>query len=221
MNVDELLSFTANTKLRDFAEPRLWSDETLLVFLNDGEKQFARRTHMLVDFESSFTELVTTSGQAAYALDKRIIHVMDVFSEEGTPLGPITRARRPSITGEGKPRQYALDAGSNTLRVYPVPDDQYTLYLTVARKPLRPLSLDDMDACPEIPEDYHSALGDYAAYRALQNNNAEGADMAGSAKEFLLAWEMAVKEAKRDVYRMRAGPSPRAVRSATFNRRMR
>lgn len=221
MNTEELLQFTSRDKLRDFALPRLWSDEFLLQLLNDGQRQFARRTHVLLDDSSRFTELVTVDGVAAYTLDKRIIFVQHVFNAEGIELLPQNRSKRPGSLGEGAPSRYWLDSGSRKIRLFPVPDDEYLLYLTVARRPLCDLTLNNLDAEPEIPEDYHMALADYAAFHALRNNNAEGSEMSARADEFLRGWEQAVRECKQEVYQRRSGPNPRAVRSATFNRRLR
>jgi hypothetical protein len=64
---------------------------------------------------------------------------------------------------------------------------------------------------PEIPEDYHLSLCDWAAYRALDNNDPDGGAMVDGSP-FRAKFEMAVRDAKRDVYWMRTGPN-RVARS--------
>jgi hypothetical protein len=84
------------------------------------------------------------------------------------------------------------------LRVYPTPAAAQTgavLRLRVLRKPIQKLVLGANSMTPEIPEDHHIEMLDWAAYLALRIVD----DDAGSAKragEFAATFEKHVKEAR-------------------------
>lgn len=204
MNHGELLAHTRGPILRDTRNPPLYSDDELTLYFNEGQEQFARRTHCLSDEESDFTFLTTEAGVALYTLDPRVITVADVRDSEFYPLRKIVRDRLPKGFGTGKPRLYTTDAAVRTIRLSPTPDAVYTLDLLVARKPLAKL-VADTDV-PEIDEEYHLALCDWAAYRALRNNDVDGSNMI-EAEKFFLRWNEAIREGKRDVMRYRAAPT--------------
>ncbi|MNX63515.1 hypothetical protein D3C86_945160 [compost metagenome] len=68
---------------------------------------------------------------------------------------------------------FYTDRENNSLGLAPVPTEAATLHLQVLRRPLVPLSLNDLDAAPEIPEEYHLDLLEWAAWRALRNHDAD------------------------------------------------
>lgn len=217
MTLGELIEYVRDHVLRDEAVPPLWPDDLLTRYFNEAVDQFAQRTHCLQDEESEFTTIHTIAGQGSYALDSRIVFVAEVFhAETGTPLRDRTRTRVGLRGVEGRPGVFRLDAAHSSLRLYPTPDDEYVIQMLVARKPLAPL-VGDNDV-PEVPEQYHLALCDWVAYRCLRANDPEQANFTASAGEFKPAWEEAVRDAKRDVYRLRTGPNPRAVGNWTGKR---
>lgn len=209
MNLGELATHIKQAKLRDQYEPSLWQWSELIMYLNEAQSIFARRTHCLVDDESEFTEIVTEPGKAKYTLDPRIIHVIDVVDSTGYSLRNMQRRKFPSRLAEGKPRVYGLDAASRHIRLSPVPDDEYTLHMLVARKPLRRLE-SEFDE-PEIPEEYHLLLCDWVVYKALANNDPEGSNTV-AADGFRAEWEVGLLQAKREIYRQRTGENPTAFR---------
>lgn len=208
MNVRELLEHTRTRYLRDEEAPFLWSAQELLRYLNEAENLFSRRTHVLSDDDSDFTAITTVAGQGRYALDPRIIFVSEAYNDTGFRIQNATRKRMPRTPYEGKPRMYTLDAKVSSIRFGPTPDAVYDIDLVVARKPLKPLA-DEYDE-PEIPEEYHLALCDYVAYKALRNNDTEASNTT-AAENFRADWEKTLTEVKRDVYHLRAGNSPRVV----------
>lgn len=208
MNVRELLEHTRTRYLRDEEAPFLWSASELLRYLNEAENLFARRTHVLSDDDSAFTTITTVEGQSRYALDPRIIFVSEAYNDTGIRIKNATRNRMPRTPYEGKPRMYTLDAKVSSIRFGPTPDAAYDIDLVVARKPLTAM-ISKYDE-PEIPEEYHLALCDYVAYKALRNNDTEASNTT-AAENFRADWEKALTEAKRDVYHLRAGNSPRVV----------
>lgn len=217
MNLGELIEHARRRVLRDEAIPPLWPDEELTLYFNDAEDQFARRTHVLSDDESDFTFITTEPGVAQYKLDPRVVFVAEVINAEtGIHLRDAGRKKLRGRIGEGRPTAYTLDAGMHNIRLHPTPDAEYQLDLLVARKPLSKLAADG--DTPEIPEQHHLELCAWVAYKCLRHNDAEVAEMAATADTFRAEWDMALRDAKRDVYRLRSGPYPRATGNWTGKR---
>jgi hypothetical protein len=216
MNVAELLQHTRTRYLRDAEAPFLWSAQELLQYLNEAETIFARRTHALFDDEADFTTLTTETGKSRYELDPRIIYVLELYDDTGHRCRNVMRHKLPRTPHEGKPRMYTLDAAVRSIRLGPVPDGEYVFTMTVARKPLQVMAT--QRDTPEIPEEYHLALCDYVAYKALRNNDTEASNTT-AAENFRADWEKWLIEAKRDAYHLRAGNSPRVVNNWTGGRR--
>ena len=223
MTLGELMGHIRCNILRDSAEPYLWSDTELIRYINEAQNIFARRTHALTDDDSDFTTFETVAGQSSYALDKRIVFVAElgIVSDDGDgnfsycEVPDRTRKQLRNSYIKGRPQLHNLQVSSSKVRFYPVPDDVYTIVMMVARKPLRALKL--TADIPEIDEDYHLALADYCASRALTNNDPEKANMA-SAKTFLDSWKIVIRDVKRDMARLRAGNSPKARANWTGKR---
>jgi hypothetical protein len=215
MNVSELLKHTRKNYLRDAEAPFLWDSTELLRYLNEAETLFARHTHCLTDESSEFTTLTTVADQSRYALDPRIIFVSELYSPDGHQLRNVMRSKLPRSIYTGTPRMYTLDAGVSSVRLAPTPDDVYELQMLVARKPLTALAT-QYDT-PEIPEEYHLALCDWVAYKALRNNDTEASNTT-AAENFRVDWETKLRDAKREAYHMRAGAQPRVANNWTLKR---
>jgi hypothetical protein len=107
----------------------------------------------------------------------------------------------------GRPVAVMLDADSTYLKFdRPLDDDTaaLNLKLRVARKAITALTPDDMDASPEVPEDYHLALCDYVGKELLKGPNLE-ADAMRLRGVYTKDWEMNVVHAKREVRRRLQG----------------
>lgn len=218
MNLSELMGHLRCNVLRDMAEPPLWTDTELLRYLNEAEVTFARRTFALTDSTSAFTTFNTVVGQADYALDKRILLVAEAgivtyttdtvpVPDSYQPLMDGARSQVPISFSQGKPCSQTAQVATGTIRLNPVPDDVYEVRLIVARKPLK--SLVNSKDVPEIDEEYHICLCDFAAWRALRNNDPEGANMV-AANEFRASWDLTIRDVRRDMARMRLGVKPQA-----------
>jgi hypothetical protein len=207
VNVEELLEHTRSHYLRDMASPHLWEMDELRAYLNEAQSLFARHTHCLTDD----VELVTEDGVGRYLLEPETVYVLEVY-EGDKLLRALPRAKLRRTIHKGAPRAYTLDAAVRTLRLAPVPDDEYTLNLLVAHMPRDALT-DDLDE-PVIPAEYHLNLCDWVAYKALRNNDTEGSNTT-AAENFRAAWGEALVEAKREMYHLRAGPASRAIHNWT------
>jgi len=215
MTLGELLNDARHAVLRDSVAPALWPDTLLARYFNEAETIFARRTHCLTSDDAPFCTLTTEAGKAKYALSPSIIYIMEVVDEIGVPVRLRGRNRVPVSAIQGKPRVYTADTAYKGLRLYPEPDDVYTLTMNVAHKPTKKMA--HAAQKPEIPEEYHSALIDFVVYRALLNNGPEGGDTT-AAGPFKAEWELALRDAKRDSYHMRNSPNAAVVNNWTGGR---
>lgn len=125
-----------------------------------------------------------------------------------------------SSISPGKPRAFASDEyltadatgswGVPSFRVYPPPSNAYDktiINLRVIRLPLNRFSLKDLNVYPEVPEDYHLLMLDWAAYLALRMVDADGGDPV-RAKEFGDNFEAQAIKIKREVMRKLFAPAP-------------
>ena len=123
-------------------------------------------------------------------------------------LAPATENWTPDNTLSTMPTRYTLDRKTNSIRFYPVPDGAYTAILRVARLPAA-LTLDDLEAEPELDEAYQIGLMDWAEYRCFTHDDADGRnDMAAEKAQH--RFDEMVSRAKHDLYRLRMGNQPRA-----------
>jgi hypothetical protein len=212
------------------ASDYLWSDNGLIRYINEGQNRFARQTKCLRDaVTSSICQFVTVSGQEFYTLDPHVVSILSIrmagdkadlaragHSDLDTYRQPDTYYFDPSQLSSmppGKPVAWATDEGviqdtsgsyrAIQLRLYPVPLTPYAGVIgnmRVARLPLVPLSISEPDRAPEVPEEHHMDILNWAAYLALRGVDL---DVAGGgawdrAKEFRAAFDDAVKDMQRD-----------------------
>lgn len=204
----------------------LWTDETLVRYINEAQRRFARRG--LVIRDASTAEVVDVAIQAEvdeYTLHPAILAVItakldgevrDLARTGHSMLNATPRTTDnwdlsiSSTIAPGKPVAFSTDEeiGEDddgtmsvvTLRVFPTPDVDYTLKLRVVRMPLDDLSVNNLSQVPEIPLDHHLEMLDWAAYLALRIVD----DDAGNprrAAEFAQSFEAHVQAARTMVMR--------------------
>lgn len=256
MNLGELLEELRENILADFSDQiagvrkdQLWTDRTLVRYINEAQKRFAKRSECLRDAvtpEVCTVQLV--AGQRDYAMHPKVIGVLSGRFHQDQPenidLARVGHAnldtyRAPdsrfffdvSAIGAlkpGKPLAFTTDEGMlsdaknalnrMTLRSYPVPSSDYairsdltasTIDLRVVRFPLIDLSIDDMNGEPEIPEQYHMNMLDYAGYLALRKPDL---DVAGGGAQQLAdklakTFDANIEDAKRELKRRMFAPA--------------
>lgn len=240
MNLQELLSHTT-TYLDDRTEnlidgdpDSLWSDATILRYLNEAQRILCRRAWVIIDIGNPTAGMITLAeGVSTYALHTSVIRLYDGTVESETPSIPrytdaaLRAPRSPSLEAfdinrsetytPGAPIAVASDAGSRLVRVIPAPAAAQTgtrVLLKVARMPIVYLTLDDTEASPEVPEEYHMGLCDYAAGRCLTQPNVDG--QAKTDGRILLAgFDNLVIEARRERQRAEMAPARFAFASTT------
>lgn len=213
----------------------LWEDETLNTYINEAQRRFAVKGLIIRDGSTdSVTKITLVSGQTEYTLHPSVIAVVSAKRDDqqadltrvghsllgayrapadnwtdpnsyiGLPPGPtlaFSTDEELATNGEGSMEVVRL-------RVYPTPRDDEagkTIRLRVMRKPLAPMTA-DADV-PELPEDHHIEMLDWAAYLALRIVD----DDAGSprrAAEFAQSFEDHVQKARITMMRKLFAPMP-------------
>lgn len=233
MNLDDQLSELRFNILRDRSDliagdtDSLWSDETLVRYIKDAERRFARETLVIRDSTTaSVCQVILKQGVQDYPLDKSVLSVQSVrWDQDAFDLQRMGHAlvlqynppeflsvdpAAPFVIAPGRPLAYFMDetavyAGRQraTLSVYPKPDvpqDGTIVYLRVTRLPLTDYSTNNLNRESEIPEDYQLDVLEWAAYRAQRTFDAD-AGAPTSANDHKAAFEEAIAKAKLDAKR--------------------
>ena len=240
MKLSEMLEYTAGqylddrTAIVDGDPDSLWSDEFLVRQFNEAERKLARRAWVIIEEGVPPAGTITlATGKAVYDLHKSILRVYCATpADQDWPLYRTSDMRlrlpRPfedipfdlnnaSVTATGRPLAIATDAGTRQMRVFRTPtstENGLILNLKVARLPISPLSLEDVDAEPEVPEDYHELLCRYAAGRALVLPNVDG-QFRTIGRELLQGFDEEVLEARQDRQRAEMEPARWGFASST------
>lgn len=203
MNTRELLEELRENILRDISDAVnsdsdsfLLSDKALVRYINDAQNKFASQTLCLRDETTpTITEIELVAGQETYALDKRVVAVHTVRGPtrrrlHGTTYAFLAGSGRGMSQGyadewcdtSGAPVYFYTDRETQRIGVYPAPSEEFVLknpklYMQVSRLPLEQLVAENLNAVPEVPEQYHLDMLEWAAYRALMNSDIEVQDM--------------------------------------------
>lgn len=215
----------------------LWQDETLVTYINEAQNKFAREALVLRDGSTNeVTRVRLVEGQDSYSLHPAVLAVISAKPEGqqadltrvGHSLLGAYRAPSDSWTDPqslttipaGAPLAFATDeelvaddSGSLsvvTLRVFPKPSaamaDTY-LRLRVVRKPLEQLTVDNLYAIPELPDDHHIEMLDWAAYLALRIVD-DDAGAPRRAAEFEARFLANIQKVRRQAMRKMFAPMP-------------
>ncbi len=202
----------------------LWSDERLIRYIDEAQRKFATQTLCLRDgYTPQVTRVQIFASQTEYTLHPSIIAVISARNE-GDRVD-LARAGHSALSTYKMPDAYFFDPGSLSqlppgkvvaydtdeyldqddegslqvthLKVYPKPANPYVrpIKLRVVRRPLYPLTINNLNAVPEIPDDYHMDILDYAAYLALRKVDRDAEDRQ-RASDFLASFNTHVQECK-------------------------
>jgi hypothetical protein len=275
MTLDDLLDTLRRDILHDRSDlvsgdqDHLWSTTTLIRYIDEAQRRFARHSLCIRDGTSSVTRFTTVPYQQDYSLDPSIISVFSVRSMGNglwvngvytggaydTSVPPVfvpftagTLLQHPdeadlvrgshasrrrldivsndyfdvnnlSVRPPGKPLVFETDefnaniggsSGGVVLSLYPRPDLTYSgnvMQMRVSRLPVAKLTPEDLTVVPEIPEDYHMDMLDYAAYLALRITDHELGDP-DRAKDFAASFDANVEKARREILRKTFAPQP-------------
>jgi hypothetical protein len=237
MNLEALLGELRDNVLRDNSElasgpnDQLWSDETLVRYINAAQQRFARKTLSLRDASTPEVVQVTlAAGVSSYVLHEKVLAVVsgkyDTDTVDLARIGRVivTQVQNydppwfdPSSAGTltpGRPRAISTDetldvdtSGAVTLTVYPAPSSTEVgkvVYLRTARLPMDDFDVNTLDAECELPEMYQLDMLEWAAYLALRNSDIDGHSTAATDHES--RFNAAVAEVLKDVRRKMRAP---------------
>ena len=237
MDLASLLGELRGNVLRDDAvlasgpQDQLWSDDTLVRYINDGYLRFSRQTLALRDASTpEVVEVTLATGVSTYDLHESVLSVVSAkYDTDNFDLQRIGRSLvnttpvndppwfDPSTVSQlnpGRPRAFNTDetvsvdvAGGVNLKVWPAPsatEDGKTIYLRVARKPLELFSISKLALECELPVEYQLDMLEWAAYRALRNSDIDGHKEAAEKHE--TRFKDAVAEVLKDMRRKMFAP---------------
>lgn len=215
----------------------LWTDARLTRYINEAQRRFAVQGLVLRDATTpECCEVTLVEGQSEYPLHPAVLGVITArISDQMADLPrlghstlagyqPAAEQWRDTsgFTGlpPGRPLAWSTDEGLSSadsdstaqvvLRVYPVPsaaEAGTVLKLRVVRKPLDQLTINSPSAVPEIPEDHHIEMLDWAAYLALRIVD-DDAGAPRRAQEFAQSFEVHVNNARKTAMRKLFAPAP-------------
>lgn len=235
MNLQDLVDELRENILNDRSDRTagtadyLWLDATLVRYINEAQRRFAKRA--LVIRDSTTTEVVNVTivaGITEYTLHPSIIGVLSakisgattdlirvghsILGEYITPA-PVIYPSSFEQLSPNAPMAFATDEtlmeddegtiATMTMRIYPTPraeDAGDIIKLRVIRMPLDQLTTNNMQAIPEIPADHHLEMLDWAAYLALRIVDADAGNPK-RAQEFANSFESHVAEARKLILR--------------------
>lgn len=122
----------------DTQVPFLWSDNLILGYISEAQKQFCRDTYGIPDARS-FKISIKADGTEWYALDPRILKVRSAtLADTGRPVALVAaeKANALGVRFDGKQGPVkALVTGleNNYVRAYPVPNAAATVLLLTFR----------------------------------------------------------------------------------------
>ena len=196
MKVADLLEIT-RVDLDDQVEPYLWGNTELIEAAADAEYEACRRARLLIDSSTAAVcQITVTVAEPLYALDDRVLFIRR--AKMGLDERPLQRVSYRDLDAKvsgweadtGAPTHYVTDFETGKVRLYPIPDTDDTLSMTVVRLPLIPLndvSL-TLNATPEIKLHYHRSLRFWMMHRAYSKPDADAMDK-GKAAENLDKFE--------------------------------
>lgn len=231
MTLGELLDELRENILHDRSDrvagevDQLWSDATLVRYIDEAQRRFARKALVIRDgAHPDVTRVTLATGVTEYTLHQAVMAVMSVKVTGDS--GDLARAghaafdayRQPdtlyfdpsalAVMPAGRPLAFSTDErvtdddeGTQqaiVLRVYPEPSVAYNgvvLRLRVVRLPIERLSADNLQSIPELPEAHHLEMLDWAAHLALRIVDVD-AGMPSRSREFRASFEDHVKAAR-------------------------
>lgn len=240
MDLDDLLDELRNNILNDRGastgdDDKLWSDKTLVRYINEAQRRFAKRSFILWDGTTpEVVDVPLVAAQVEYPLHPAILSVLSAKIDGSfTDLARIGHSalgeyRTENVetqfnasligTAVGAPQAFLTDEylsedddgnlAAVTLKVYPTPrteDAGTVIKLRVARMPLDDLTTGALSAVPEIPADHHMEMLDWAAYLALRIIDQDAGNSKASDK-FAASFETHVQDARRLVMRKLRAP---------------
>ena len=193
----------------DTIAPYGWTTNRLLNWLAEGQDKFCEQTGYFADKATYF--VTTVLGQQDYPLSPRIVAVRSVWDGARQLIDGAGATFSDADFSDNAPQapvHYRTDLVAGYITLFEPVQAGLTLSLRVHRRSKVSLKT----AEPEVPEEFHLALVEYAAYKAFGNHDKELQDPI-KAREHYENFRQYVKDGSR-AYRRITGeytdvaPSP-------------
>jgi len=172
--------------LDDNQTPYLWSDAELTAYLNKSINELCEEAELLKDSTTTaICQIAIVAGKSIYSLDERVLKIKrarlviyDTWITRRTTefMDRYYRSWDSVLTSPGTPAAFIEDQNTGKITIYPVPDADDTLKMTVVRLPLVQMSTTTLTASPEVHMKYHFDLLDGILWRAYSKQDAETYD---------------------------------------------
>ncbi len=204
MTIREIIEFVRN--ILDDVNASLWSDKELVAYTEKAIRDLCKKATILTDSTTTdICQISVVAGTKSYATDKRILEINRAkLTSQTIPLKKKSvqyfEMFKPSWENDstGTPLYYLTDYTTGYITLHPTPISDDTLKFTVTRLPLEQLSVDDMDAEPEIPEQYHDELYDGILSYAYNKQDTDTFDARKSDMSKSL-WMQKINEIANDI----------------------
>ncbi len=187
------------TEMLEGVSDNIWSDDAIIRQLNEAQRVLCRRAWVLEDTDltridaenNKVCQIQMVEDQTDYSFHKSILNIKSVrISDSEVDLLRVGYADNRLRNGfqfddssfwdvnsimieeSGRPSRWSADMGTRILRVRQKPNGDtaaLTLNLVVVRMPVEILVATNVEATPEVPEEYHMMLARAAAGRLLQH----------------------------------------------------
>lgn len=179
MNLEQLIaSFRVDAD--DLEAPHLFKDEWIAAWLSEAQAEAAIRGRLILeDVNPAVCQIAVTAGTASYELHRSVYEIADL---RFVPAGQIRSVALPLFSREwlddkrpgwrdlaGTP-ECAIQT-DRRIRLVGAPDTDGVLHLEAYRTPLKVLE-NDTDK-PELAEQHHRHLVNWALYRAFSRPDSE------------------------------------------------
>lgn len=211
-------------RVGDTVVPYLWSDENVMRYASDAQREAAIRGRLIRDSSTAaIRSLAILAGNTSIALSPLVLDVirarlngvvlpLTITTVDQMDADDCTWESRASTT----PTHLVIEGSAPGLkgRLWPTPVANVTVLLTVIRLPL--VDLTDGDETPEIPAKYHERLIDWMERCAYLKKDAETLDKeASEAASSRFASSFGAFE-DANVYRKQADKRPHVVHFNPF-----
>lgn len=173
MKVVDILDKVAKNYLRDRAvvidgpTDRMWDDDLLLAYFNEGYINMCAETHCY----RKRTSISVGMNVGTVMLPVGMIDVYQMFTSQG---GIVSNTATPLVSVSGTvPKFYMVNSPPDSIALYPATSEPISLDIYGAYIPDE-ITDGTLDSVPNVPIQYHMALADYVAYRALSDRDVDG-----------------------------------------------
>ena len=189
MNSGELISLFRNETM-DTERPYLWSDEEVMVYLNDAYSMLVRFVGGVPDsITPECCEVAYSSGDKNVDIDPAVLRIVRAFNNAGVEISVIENTDAPLVRSAGKVT--LLKVGSETgeninfmvlgadqmkANLHPIPTSSGTLRLQVRRLPITEITTDAQELT-DLPVIHHFHLVKWMKALAYKKQDAETFDM--------------------------------------------